>query len=157
MGQVYIFPITVEQRKRLEQHHGPWKFADLRGQRPDSHPAVKRGPKGRVLPEYGQVWVEAHTQLLVRITDLYEARKGFYPYNVVFAPYGPSFDAKCLAETTFRQTHEIWDTWGDSQKKYLIEKLGRLSATDPQSPFRNFPDPAASAEAFFGLDREGNR
>jgi len=157
MGQVYAFPATKEMHERRERLKIKWRFKDLQGGRPQGHPAhIERGPKGRIILAVGQVWVEGHTQNLVVIRELWVARNTFYPHDVVFAPYLNKCEAHCLAETTFRMTHEIWDTWGDSQK-HLMEKLERMSATDPQSPFRNFPDPGASAEAFFGLDRNGNR
>ncbi|MDE2071401.1 MAG: hypothetical protein KGI70_01545 [Patescibacteria group bacterium] len=130
-------------------------FKDLKGKRPKGHPKVKRGKRGKVILQVGQVWVEGHTQRLWVLTDMAVARKSFYKHDVIMSAYKSS-GFQIFSEATLRMTMTIWDDWGAEQKA-LMKKLTYMSENDPESPWRGHIDAGKLARVFFGLDSKGNR
>jgi len=135
LGHLIPFAIFREHRRRKERAREPrqrrqvgqYFYPDLRGKRPNGHPKVQFGPRGKVLLQKGQVWVERHTKRLFVITQVVVAREGFYPHDVIVQGYrqGPHTSYP-YSESNFRTQFEVWDTFGELGN-VLVRKLEHMS------------------------------
>jgi hypothetical protein len=138
----------------------PWKLRHFGFNRPEEHPNIAFGPRGRVIMEAGQVWVEDHTQKLWTVTymRINEARRHnspLYPHDVTLKAFR-GVETRSLAETSVRRSFTVWDAY----IKRMVEsrsKLRRMSGTANDSPWRGDPDASERAGIFFRLDRYGFR
>lgn len=143
------------QPTRRKKRGAPWTYQDLKGKHPRRHPPLRRGPGGKVLLAEGQAWVEHGSKELWVVQAFWEARKAFYPHQVVLVPYRRK-GMRMLCEASLRQHMKVWDEYGEFARK-TMEKLDYLSEHDPTSPFYGRPDAAQRGRALFGLDAKGNR
>ena len=166
MGVVIQFPrpyrgpkVREHKQRRVAKQFKPkqWCFADLNGKRPQGHPEVKFGPRGKVELAKGQVWVETHTQQLFVVTQIVVARKNFYRLDVMAQGYrqGPG-TCYPYSEANFRSQFEVWDSFGQSRKE-LMKKLAHVAEHDPTSPYYGDNERARLAYQDFGFDKDGNR
>lgn len=116
-----------------------WHMADLGGHRPTGHPTLKRGPRGKVLLELGQVWVEPHNDELWVIDEIKKVRDAFYPHDVLLIRYQGCVVRK-IAESSLRSGFQVWDD-AIASRKVIMAKLAR----------------AGASPAFFGLNKNGDR
>jgi len=154
MGVVIPFPLERIRIRRTAY----WRIIDLLGKKPRGHVAPKYGPRGRVLMARGQVWVELHNQRLWVIGFIAKnpSRKGsLYPNDITLIAYRGS-EERTLAETTVRQTMRVWEVHLKEHKE-TMEKLDRLSQSDPTSPWQGRRDATQRARNFFSFDAQGNR
>lgn len=89
-----------------------WELDDLRGQRPESHPLIRRGPYGEPILEINQVWVEILYDLLWVVKKIEKCRTyGPYRHEVWLCPYKSTGDycLRKLSEQTLRECMEVWD------------------------------------------------
>jgi hypothetical protein len=155
MGTVSIFRGKTVRKVPPKPRGIPWKMIHLRGKRPYKHPRVlKRGLRGKVLLEVGQVWVMNHNQRLWRVAHIVLARDGTYPLQVTAIEYRGT-EHWTVSEQNFRGCADIWDVHVADMRR-LMDKLLHSTDTDPHSPFRRRGG-RTSALKFFGLDSEGNR
>lgn len=116
---------------RLKNPQQGIRFAkDLLGRPPVGHPEIRRGPRGGVILDVGQVWVAitSEEELWVIISTELTARRGTYKHNVVLAPFSardPKFHRK-LSEQTFRYTMRVWDDYIEPQM-IRIRELTQLA------------------------------
>ena len=107
------------------------RFAkDLLGRPPIGHPEIRRGPRGGVILDVGQVWVAItpEEELWVIVSMELTERKGTYTHTVVIAPFSardPKFHRK-ISEQTFRSTMHVWDDYIKPQVD-RIHELTRLA------------------------------
>jgi len=116
------------------------------------------GPRGRVIMVRGQVWVEIHTQQLWVVRRMTKNKKragSMYPHDVELVAYRGS-EERTLAETTVRMCMRVWEDYLVFNKE-TMEKLDRLSHSDPTSPWQGRHDATRQARNFFSFDAKGNR
>lgn len=126
-----------------------WRYGDLNGLRPKGHPTVfTYGPRGKVLLEIGQVWVEIHNGILWRVNELDTRHDGTYKVTLGLY-YHPKRNDRMLAETTLRLNMEIWDVVGQKRSELLTKLKRCINAGEGKAFGITSLDAAAR---FFGLD-----
>jgi hypothetical protein len=133
----------------------PWTYGQLNGGRPLGHPDLKRGPRGKVLLDENQVWVELHNQRLWVVAEKWKVRDTFYPHNLFLLSYRGS-EVRVLAESGLRATMRVWDEWAEFSRE-CMEKFDYCAQHDPGSPWCGQPNAVELARNHFGLDAKGNR
>lgn len=139
----------------LHEFKNPYESAqfvrDLKGRRPRGHPEVRRGKRGGVLLDVGQVWVAGNDELWIVVSFYDAGRSGTYKHNVKIKPFwrkGKRY-TKMLSEQTFRSEMQVWDDHLASKAEFL-EKLKR------DAPLHGYTFEGACA--YLGIDpTTGNR
>lgn len=119
-----------------------WKLSHLEGKRPSGHPKrISHGPRGRVLIERSQVWVESRGYLVV-VVAYGGGRVYFRDFRRRVNNYSD------LSEQTFRGCYKIWEEAIENGIA-LAKKLRHIVENGEA---KNFFSSHESACSFFGMD-----